>query len=268
MEYFKTCRNIPVYINEINEKGDRTAVFLHGYLETNEVWTDFVDMICDADPNLRIVVMDLPGHGLSGTNEGENSMDFMADVIADVFTSAKIEKATVTGHSMGGYVALAFAEKYPELVEKLCLFHSTPNPDSEDKKKNRDREIKLIREQKLNQILETSLPNMFASAIPEVTDDYVDMIKESAEISDSEGFIACLNGMKNRKDMNDFLAGFDKPLLMIFGKKDKHITEDTANSLITRFPKAEVLMLENSGHLGFIEEPEICLRTLHKFIIQ
>jgi pimeloyl-ACP methyl ester carboxylesterase len=262
MEYFKTCRGIPVYISD-TKKGEKTVVLLHGYLETNEVWTDFRELL---KPYFRIIAIDLPGNGLSGTNADENSMEFMADVVADVLNYSEISKVTLVGHSMGGYAALAFAEKYGENTEKLCLFHSTPNPDTEEKKQNRDREIILIEENKLNLILQINIDNMFADENLQRMGNAIAMISENATISETAGIIACLKGMKSRKDMNPFLSGFDKPLLFIFGKKDKYITETVANGLIEKFPNAKTLILENSGHAGFLEEPEICSQKLIEFI--
>jgi pimeloyl-ACP methyl ester carboxylesterase len=261
MDCFKICGGIPVYISD-TEKGESPVVLLHGYLETSAVWADFTGMLRP----LRVVAFDLPGNGLSGTRD-ENTMEFIADVAADVMTACGIESATIAGHSMGGYAALAFAEKYPERAEKLCLLHSTPNPDTEEKKLNRDREIALIEESKLNAVLNVSIPNMFASSNAAKMHDAIALIAANAMISDPEGIVACLKGMKARKDMNDFLAAFDKPLLMMFGKKDNYISEETARTLTEKFPKAQVATLENSGHAGFLEEPEAAARSLVKFIL-
>jgi pimeloyl-ACP methyl ester carboxylesterase len=261
MEYFKTYKGIPIYIYD-SKKGEKTVVLLHGYLETNEVWTDFKELL---KPHFRVIVIDLPGNGLSGTND-ENSMEFMADVVAGVLNHSKINRATVVGHSMGGYAALAFAEKYGEMTEKLCLFHSTPNPDNEEKKQNRDREIALIEEDKLSLILQINIANMFADNNLSRMEESIAMISENATISEPKGIIACLKGMKNRKDMNPFLSGFDKPLLFIFGKKDKYIAETVALGLIEKFPHADSLILENSGHAGFLEEPEMSSQKLIEFI--
>jgi pimeloyl-ACP methyl ester carboxylesterase len=261
MEYFKTCKGIPVYIYD-SKKGEKTLILLHGYLETNEVWADFRELL---KPHFRVIAIDLPGNGLSGTYD-ENSMEFMADVVAEVLNHSKINRTTVIGHSMGGYAALAFAEKYGELTEKLCLFHSTPNPDTEEKKQNRDREIALIKEDKLSLILHVNIANMFADENLQRIKESIAMISENATVSDPKGIIACLKGMKNRKDMNPFLSGFNKPLLFIFGKRDKYIAETVALGLIEKFPNADSLLLQNSGHAGFLEEPEICSQKLIEFI--
>jgi pimeloyl-ACP methyl ester carboxylesterase len=262
MEYFKTCRGIPVYVSD-TKKGEKTVVLLHGYLETNEVWTDFKELL---KFYVRVVAIDLPGNGLSGTNPDENSMEFMADIVADVLNHSEIDKATVVGHSMGGYVALAFAEKYPEMTEKLCLFHSTPNPDTDEKKQNRDREIALIEDGKLSLILHVNIENMFAADNLQRMKEAIAMISENATISDLKGIVACLRGMKNRKDMNAFLSQFDKPLLWVLGKKDKYIPETVAAGLIEKFPHAKTLVFDDAGHAAFLEEPEATALTLIEFI--
>jgi pimeloyl-ACP methyl ester carboxylesterase len=262
MEYFKICQGIPVYISDTKKSG-KTVVLLHGYLETNAVWTDFSKFL---EPYFRVISVDLPGNGLSGTKATKNSMEFMADVVAEILNQANIAEATIVGHSMGGYAALAFAEKYSGLTEKLCLFHSTPNSDTEEKKQNREREIALIADGKMGVILNTSIENMFARENLQRMKETILMITENAAISEPDGIIACLRGLKTRKDMNAFLSQFDKPLLLIFGKKDKYIPENIANGMIEKFPNAKTLILENSGHAGFLEEPEICAQKLIEFI--
>ena len=195
----------------------------------------------------------------------EHDMDFMADVTAGVLDVCGVDKAIVTGHSMGGYVALAFARKYFDRTEKLCLFHSTPNPDSDEKKANRDREIELVEAGKRILILRPAISRMFAKENCKRMADAIDEIVENASIAEPEGTIACLRGMKSRDDMNDFLTSFSKPLLTIFGAKDNYITQETAETLMAKFPESRYLLLQNSGHSGFLEEPELSAQGLIEF---
>lgn len=253
MEKFIMAQGIPVRVYD-SAKGDNTVVLLHGYLETLSVWDDFAEKL--VKQGYRIVSIDLPGHGLSGTHAEVNSMEFMADVLNETLDKLNINNAFIAGHSMGGYATLAFAKKYTGKTKGLCLFHSTPNPDSDEKKANRDREIELIKQNKLDSIIRISIPNMFANDNIKRFDEKIQDIEENATIAQPEGIIACLQGMKAREDMNDFLKTFDKPLLFIFGEKDNHISLEVANTLIERFPQAKNILLKKSGHIGFIEEPE------------
>jgi len=262
MEQFIMAQGIPVRICD-NQKGENAIVLLHGYLETLSVWDEFADKL--AEYGYRTICIDIPGHGLSGTNEEINSMGFIADVLNECLNKLKISNCFVTGHSMGAYVALAFAKKYPEKIKALCLFHSTPNPDSEEKKLNREREIELIKEGKIESIIRVSIPRMFANDNVKQFAEKIQEIEENATVAEHEGIIACLRGMKEREDMNLFLKDFEKPLLFIFGKKDNYTPIDMVNELIERFPNAQNIMLENSGHAGFIEEHKVSLDLFVQF---
>ena len=262
MEQFTMAQGIPVQIFD-SQKGEKTILLLHGYLETLSVWEEFAAELIKS--GFRIVSIDLPGHGMSGTHHDINSMEFIADIVNEILDKLNIEQVFVTGHSMGGYAALAFAKKYAGKTKALCLFHSTPNPDRDEKKANRDREIQLIKEGKLESVINLSIPKMFAKDNVKRLSEKILEIEENASIAEPEGIIACLQGMKEREDMNPFLKEFTKPLLFIFGTKDNHISMEVANGLIESFPKAEKLILENSGHAGFIEEPETALEGFISF---
>ncbi|MDR2564345.1 MAG: alpha/beta hydrolase [Prevotellaceae bacterium] len=262
MEFFTSCHGIPVFVND-SQKGDKTVVLLHGYLESSNVWEGFAALL---SKEFRVITFDLPGNGLSGTRLPEHDMEFMADVTSAVLDVCGVKSASVTGHSMGGYVALAFARKYFERIDKLCLFHSTPNPDSEEKKANRDREIELIEAGKRELILRTAISGMFANENRKRLSEVIEEIVENAAVAEPEGTIACLRGMKNRDDMNGFLSSFTKPLMMIFGAKDNYISVETAEALMVKFPASRNLMLQNSGHSGFLEEAEISASALMEFL--
>lgn len=240
-------------------------VLLHGYLETLEIWEAFAASLAK---HCRVITLDLPGHGLSGWNGGVHTMELMADAVKGVLDKLQVKECVLVGHSMGGYVALAFAKKYGDALKGLCLFHSTPNPDSAEKKANRDREIALIREDKLGLIAAQAIPNIFAPDNIKRFEEAIEEIKVNVEFADKNGIAACLQGMKEREDMNDFLLSYAKPVLLILGKKDSLIGWDVAQILIAKLKKAKVLVLENSGHAGFIEEPEASEKGMLAFVAE
>lgn len=262
MDLFLMAQGIPVRVSD-SEKGDKTIVLLHGYLETLEVWETFAAAL---SAHYRVVAIDIPGHGFSGVKSEEHSMEFIADVLHEVLQKLNITKSCIIGHSMGGYVALAYAAKYTGNTSGLCLFHSTPNADTDQKKADRDREIQLIRNNKLELIVRTNIARQFANENVERLADEIEEIQENALVASNEGIIACLNGMKNRADRNDFLKQFSKPALLIFGKKDNYISEEIAQTIIGRFPEAKSAILEHSGHTGFIEEPEQSQAIIRSFV--
>lgn len=263
MEKFIKCAGLPIRVSTQGDNKDnsRAIVLLHGYLEGLEVWEDMAKHL---GKYAYTVFMDMPGHGVSGTAE-VNSMELVADVVADLCKQFNITTCLLVGHSMGGYATLAFAKKYPEMLSGLCLFHSTPNPDTEEKKANRDREVALLEAGKKEMLVRTSIPNMFAPDNIKRMSERIAEIEAMANISEDEGLIACLKGMKIREDMNEMLSKFEKPHLFILGKYDQYISWEAAQAMIERFPKAKSLVLEKSGHCGFFEEPAITTEQLINF---
>ena len=124
---------------------NKTLVFLHGFLEDSTVWNTLSKLLSDT---YKILCIDLLGHGKNPTIAPIHTMEMMADEVKAVLDYENITQCTLVGHSMGGYVALAFAERFPKNVEGLVLLNSTPLPDSEEKKANRDRVLKVIEKEK------------------------------------------------------------------------------------------------------------------------
>jgi len=238
-------------------------VLLHGYLESQEIWFSFAEKL--VKQGHRVITLDLPGHGFSGTVGEEHTMEQLAGAVNTVLLEQKVDKCVVVGHSMGGYVALAFAKTFPEKLAGLCLFHSTPNPDSDEKRANRDREIKLIKTGKKELIVKTHIPCAFAKENLKRCADMVEEATLMAMETENEGIVANLNGMKARPDYNDFLKTVAQPVLMIFGAKDTYIAPEVAATLAERFPMHRTVILENSGHMGFIEEEKRSLEIIAEF---
>jgi Predicted hydrolases or acyltransferases (alpha/beta hydrolase superfamily) len=142
-----------------NGKGN-PIVLLHGYLESQEIWYSFAEKL--KKNGHRLITLDLPGHGLSGVKGDTHSMEFQAGAVLAVLNDLKIEKCVLVGHSMGGYVALTFAKNFSERLAGLCLFHSTPNPDSDEKRASREREIELVKGGKIELIAKTNISLAFA----------------------------------------------------------------------------------------------------------
>ncbi|MCK9627894.1 MAG: alpha/beta hydrolase [Bacteroidales bacterium] len=262
MEFFATCNGIPVHISD-SKKGEKTIVLLHGYLETLYIWDDFIKLLPET---LRIVSIDLPGHGLTGSNKDENSIAFMADVVKSVLDLCKIESACVVGHSMGGYVAIEAIKRHRERFSGIVLMHSGPGADTDEKKIDREREIELIRKAKLHMIVKMGIPKMFAKENLRRMDEKIAEIEEISETHDPEGIVATINGLKNRENNLKYLKECNIPLLIFFGTDDYHIPVEKAMNLQKELPEAKCVFLQHSGHNGFLEEPQIVKEELLKFL--
>ncbi len=238
---------------------DRCIVLLHGYLESMLVWDSFIPLLYK---EARIVTLDLPGHGISIVQGDCHSMEFLADTIHDALKELGIESCTMVGHSMGGYVALEFCRKYPQQLDSLVLLSSTPNGDTDEKRTNREREIKLIAAGKKEALSAVAPAAGFAEVNRHRLAPYIDDLREQVMITEDEGIIALLNGMMEREDQNEMLRQSKVKQLFIFGEQDSYIPKEAAEKIAAAHPQAKVVWLPKSGHMGFIEEPETCAKAL------
>ena len=246
-----------------SQEGDRCIVLLHGYLESLLVWSDFVPLLYK---KVRVVTLDLPGHGISVVQSEVHSMDFLADTVADAIRALGIERCTLVGHSMGGYVALAVCERHPELLDGLVLLSSTPNPDTEEKSENRRREIALVKAGKKELLARVAPEAGFAEDNRPRMKDAIEELTEQVFITEDEGIVALLNGMIARKDQNEMLRATKVPVLFILGRRDNYLPVEVAEKMVSEHPEAQVVWLEHSGHMGFLEEPEATAAALLDFV--
>lgn len=252
----------PLHIAD-SERGEKCVVLLHGYLESMYVWDDFLPLIT---PKVRVITVDIPGHGISQVSGEIHTMEYIADVIHDMLDAMGIEKITLVGHSMGGYVSLAFCAKYAERLDGLVLLSSSPMPDTELKRENRRREIALVKAGKKDALARVAPETGFAPQNRRRLHSYIEDLMECVHVTEDEGIVALLNGMMERVDQNKMLAECGVPQLFICGKHDAYIPVEAAEEIIALNPQAQVAWLEESGHMGFIEEPQRCAEALLSFM--
>lgn len=241
----------------------KTILLLHGYLESLDVWGDFST---ELSQYYRVLCFDIPGHGESETLSENQTMAELATAIRDALNLLNIENCFLVGHSMGGYLALMFHHLFPEKLLGFCLFHSHPFADSDEKRKNRLREMDLIRDGKKNLIASVNIPNTYASENADVFETEIKKAISIVSQTPDEGIIANLHAMMTRPDLSESLAGAKLPFLYIAGKKDNLIDFENIVPKIKLPENSELIVLENSGHMGFVEEKQIALNHIRNFI--
>lgn len=194
----------------------KAVVFLHGFLENQTMWDVFIPELSKTH---QIITLDLLGHGLSDVGTAMQTMEEQAETVAALLAFLEIKKATLIGHSMGGYVALAFADLYPEKTEGIALLNSTPLPDSDERKMNRDRAVEAFKSNK-NITINLSIENLFAKENQKRMVKTVQKVQKEALQTPLEGIIASLKGMKLRKDRTFILENKKFKNLLILGKQD------------------------------------------------
>ena len=236
-----------------SDTGKGTAiVLLHGFLENKGMWDFYSQKFAKKN---RVITIDLLGHGETECLSYVQTMEDNADAVHAVLSELRIRKAIFVGHSMGGYVALAFAELYPDTIKGLVLLNSTASADSEERKTNRDRAIKVVKHSFMN-FISLSIANLFSESNRERLASAIENVKKEALKTPLQGIVASLEGMKIRQDREVLLHLTPYPKLMILGEKDpvlnyeetKQQIENTAVKLVT-FPDGHMTHIENQDQL-------------------
>ena len=243
-------------------EGERCVVLLHGYLESLDIWEDFGRLLS----GMRVVALDLPGHGVSEVKGETHTMEFEAEAVYETLKVLGVERCTLVGHSMGGYVALAFMAAHRDMLDGIVLFHSTPDPDSEEKAAARRREIALIEAGKKEALARTASEAGFAPENRTRCREDIEELALQVLLTEDSGITALLRGMIARADSNELLRTSSVPQLFIFGRKDGYISAERAEAIAARHPQAHVAWLENSGHMGFVEEPVRSAEIIVEFV--
>ncbi len=222
-------------------------VLLHGFLESTKIWEPFIDKL---SAKRQVICIDLPGHGKSGNISDIHTMELMADAVHAVLKHLKIKQASLVGHSMGGYVSLAFLEKCPEMTKSLVLMNSTPEEDSEEKKINRERSIPIVRKNK-NAYINMAITNLLPPGNSIKFQTELEELKNQAFKMSKEGIIAALKGMKIRTNKNLLLKNFRNPKYLILGTKDPVLNTETTQKT-GNYCQCQLILTEG-GHLSYIE---------------
>ena len=256
-----TLEGRPLFYRE--EGNGSAVVLLHGFAEDGRVWNDIVAGI---RPGYRLLVPDLPGSGSSALLPGEPSIEALADELRAFLDQLSIDSCVLIGHSMGGYIALAFAEKYPERLRAFGFFHSTAYADSEEKRATRRKGIEFIRQHGAAPFIRQSTPNLFAAATREHRPQLVEDTIRSYSGFSPAALIYYYEAMIQRPDRLVVLRQFSGPILFIIGAKDTVVPYEHSMQQVQEPLIAEVGILESSGHMGMVEEPEESCRILESFL--
>jgi pimeloyl-ACP methyl ester carboxylesterase len=244
-----------------SEAGKGTSIILlHGYLENAGMWNFHATQLAQY---YHVITIDLLGHGQTECLGYIHTMEDMADAVHAVLQALKIKKAAFVGHSMGGYVALAFAELYPDNCNGLILLNSTSKEDSEERKQNRDRAIKAVKKDFV-MFIRMSIANLFSEDNRERLDTEIEQVKQEALQTPLQGIIAALEGMKIRENREKLIHTANFPMLLILGKKDP-VLNYADNKKQIEGTKVELVSFPD-GHMSHIENRDELLAILIDFM--
>lgn len=240
------------------------VLLIHGFGEDGRVWRHQVKHLQN---RFTCIVPDLPGSGLSELVQ-DMSMEGMAEVIHAIIHEENIEACPVIGHSMGGYITLALAEKYWNHVTAFGLFHSSAFADSDEKKATREKGIAFTRQYGAFEFLKTTTPNLFS---PETKEKRPGLIEEQVAGLHNfldEAVVLYYQAMMARPDRTAVLQNTAVPVLFIMGKYDGAVPLEDGLKQCHLPKKSYIHILQRSGHMGMLEETEESNRILEEFLLE
>ncbi|HSE30911.1 MAG TPA: alpha/beta fold hydrolase [Pyrinomonadaceae bacterium] len=256
------------HVNNIEIAYDDTGsgpavVLIHGYPFNRSMWADQVSTLTD---RYRVVTLDLRGHGESESSSGASTMKLLAQDIAALMDELRIERAVIGGLSMGGYVALAFYQLFPERVEKLLLADTRAQADTEEGKATRAEQVQQILAEGMAGIVNAMLPKLLCPETVSKRPDIVKRVRDMMIHTSPEGAAAALRGMAEREDQTERLSQIKVPTLIVVGKEDPITPVADSERMHERISGSELVVIENASHVSNIEQPETFNGALQAFL--
>ncbi len=236
----------------------KAVVLLHGFGEDATVWAGFVPFL---QKSFRVVTPDY------ASLEHLSTMEAYATWIKELLATENIQQCTLIGHSMGGYIALAFAELFPEMVTGLGLFHSTAYADTDERKAIRIKNVSFLEAHGTAFFIKNFTPNLYTETF---VNQHIEVVQKHIAYSSQlpvKALMTAMDAMRLRPDRRHVLSQAKYPVMFVVGKQDKSIPFDDAQAQLLLNPRITSLVLDQVAHMGMIEEPEECLRFVKKFLL-
>ncbi|WP_452225656.1 alpha/beta fold hydrolase [Lacinutrix chionoecetis] len=235
-------------------------VLLHGFLEDSQMWTD---LIPELSRNHRVITIDLLGHGKTESLGYVHTMEDMAHAVFYVLKHLKLRKYTFVGHSMGGYVALAFAKLFPETVKGISLLNSTYEADDEERKKLRARANKMVQTNYENMV-RMSFANLFSATSKLKHAEAYDNALQIALKTPLQGYMAANEGMRQREDSSVFFAQATFKKVILLGEKDSILNVEK----MVEFSEIHAIETHvfSEGHMSHIENKINFIKQIMHFV--
>jgi len=248
-------------ISFYEEGNGKPIVLIHGFAGGKEYWDK---VLPELTKEYRVIAIDLPGHGESGMVNDSYKIEDYAFLVKDFLDHLGIEKVTMFGHSLGGYITLAFAELYPQYLNGFSLVHSTANADTTDAKEGRDTNSEKIQKQGTDSFIEELSKKLFSPANLELNIVEISEIVKIGLKTSVKGLVSALSAMKNRPDRNHVLEETELPVLLVAGELDQIVPPE--KTFTVDKPNIQKYLIKNSGHMSMFEQPQDLVRAMNEFL--
>lgn len=257
----KTCQANGIKLAYQEQGQGEAVVLLHGFCGSSAYWDAIIPELAK---DYRVIAPDLRGHGDSAASVGTYSMELFAEDCKQLLDALDISQATLFGHSLGGYVTLAFAEKYSERLKEFGLIHSTGLPDTDEAKQNRYKGAERIAQEGIEPFVNDLVPKLFAPDNLSSMKDAVEKVRQIGTATKPEGAQNTLKGMAERPNRNAVIANTSLPVLLVAGQDDQVIAPDKTFSVEQQL--LTTATLPHVGHMSMYEGPNKLIDTLRSFL--
>lgn len=241
------------------------VVLVHGFTEDRRIWDPVLDGIGES---YQWILPDLPGSGRSAFNGSLHQLKDFAEGVKAIADQEQVRELVLIGHSMGGYISLAFAEKYPEMIRALGLFHSSSYADSAEKKESREKNIRFIQNHGAAPFVQQAIPGLFSDTFKSEHPEEIRKLVDRYANFTRDSLVQYLEVMKQRPATTGVLQSILKPVLFIMGEEDRVIPLNDALELCHLPRISYIHILTRSAHMGMIEETSLCNSILDRFLEQ
>jgi 3-oxoadipate enol-lactonase len=255
-----TGKNIPIKVNELtisyNDYGPENApviIFIHGFPLNKSMWDTQLD---ELKKYYRVIAYDIRGHGNSETGHGEFSIDIFVHELISLMNILQLDKVSLCGLSMGGYIALRAVEEFPDRFEALILSDTQCIADSTEAKAKRMMTIEKIKQHGVEKYADESIKNLFAAESFSTKKEEIAAVREMIVNTSGKSIFNTLHALAERKETCSRLQDINIPVLIMVGKEDKITPPDAARLMHEKIQHAAICIIEHAGHLSNMENPE------------
>jgi len=233
-----------------DEGQGQPILLIHAFPMSSAMWEDQIDALAT---RFRVMAPDLRGFGATARGSGAASLDQHADDLAALLDRLGIEKATVAGISMGGYITFALLRRHRARIERLILADTRAGTDSEEAKQGREKNARLAEAEGASAIAGQMLPKLLSAGAPDTVRDEV---RKIVEANDPAGLAAALRAMAARPDSTPLLPTIDVPTLIIVGSEDELTPPNEARAMHAAIAGSRLVEIPGAGHLSNLEAPD------------
>jgi pimeloyl-ACP methyl ester carboxylesterase len=260
IEHNKLTLSYHVYGNGV------PVILIHGFAETHSIWKNQIEYLGNY---CKLIIPDLPGSGeslLANTCAKKLTIEELAESVFSIINNENIEQCIMLGHSMGGYVTLAFAEKYPEKLKAFGFVQSTAFADNEEKKQVRNKAINVMEAYGGYTFLKTATPGLFADEFKAAHKYVVDELVEAGKSFETKNLQQYYYAMMQRPERTSVLKNNKLPVLFVIGEEDIAAPLQDVLKQVYLPDIAYIYILEKTGHMSMLEAPEKLNTILENFV--